>query len=200
MAWMSSRPSGCDSDGLDELQAIGMALEHLEEMASRPDGSGASPGHRDGFPTAWSSSRPWEAIPTPGAHPGHREAIPTAWSSSRPSGSHPDGLELIQAIGKPSRQPGAHPGHREAIPTAWSSSRPSGSHPDGPELIQAIPTAWSSSRPSRRPGAHPGHPEAIPTARRGHMQKILRALRWPVETDRRHLDKSIAGFKRAIDL
>ncbi|KNF03753.1 hypothetical protein PSTG_03274 [Puccinia striiformis f. sp. tritici PST-78] len=114
-----------------------MALEHLEEMASRP---------------RW------------------------LWSFSRPSGWLPDGLELIQAIGKPSRRPGAHPGHREAIPTAWSSSRPSGSHPDGPELIQAIPTAWSSSRPSRRPGAHPGHPEAIPTARRGHMQKMLRAL------------------------
>ncbi|KAI9629975.1 hypothetical protein KEM48_012384, partial [Puccinia striiformis f. sp. tritici PST-130] len=80
--------------------------------------------------------------------------------------SHPDGLdgfpmalELIQAIGKPSRRPGAHPGHWEAIPTAWSSSRPSGSHPNGLELIQAI------GKPSQRPGAHPGHREAIPTAR-----------------------------------
>ncbi|KAI9608979.1 hypothetical protein KEM48_003149 [Puccinia striiformis f. sp. tritici PST-130] len=82
------------------------------------------------------------------------------WSSSRPSGSHPDGLELIQAIGKPSRRPGAHPGHWEAIPTAWSSSRPSGSHPDGLELIQAI------GKPSRRPGGA--------TVRA--LQKMLRAL------------------------
>ncbi|KAI9618738.1 hypothetical protein KEM48_006502 [Puccinia striiformis f. sp. tritici PST-130] len=176
MAWMSSRPSRWLPDGLDELQAVGMALEHLQAIGRPSRRPGAHPGHREAIPTAWSSSRPSGSHPDgleliqaigkpsrrPGAHPGHREAIPTAWSSSRPSGSHPDGLELIQAIGKPSRRPGAHPGHQEAIPTAWSSSRPSGSHLDGLEFIQAI------GKPSRRPGAHPGHQEAIPTARRGH--------------------------------
>ncbi|KAI9618463.1 hypothetical protein H4Q26_012284 [Puccinia striiformis f. sp. tritici PST-130] len=161
---MSSRPSGW-------LWSI------WRRWLPVPDGSGASPGHRDGFRRR------------PGAHPGHWEAIPTAWSSSRPSGSHPDSLELIQAIGKPSRQPGAHPGHREAIPTAWSSSRPS----------EAIPTAWSSSRPSgshptawsssRPSGSHPDSLEliqaigAIPTAgaHPGHPDglELIQAIRKP---------------------
>ncbi|KAI9605596.1 hypothetical protein KEM48_002050 [Puccinia striiformis f. sp. tritici PST-130] len=94
---------------------------------------------------AWMSSRPSGWLPNgSAASPGHRDGSPTAWSSSRSSGWLPDGLELIQVIGKPSQRPGAHPGHWEAIPTAWSSSRPLGSHPDGLELIQAIgkPSRW----------------------------------------------------------
>ncbi|KAI9608760.1 hypothetical protein H4Q26_004947 [Puccinia striiformis f. sp. tritici PST-130] len=159
----------------------------------------------------------------PGAHPGNREAIPTAWSSSRPSGSDPDGLELIQAIRKPSRRPGAHPGHREAISTAWRSSRPSGSHLDGLEVIQAIgkpsrrpggatralqkiiPTAWSSSRPS---GTHLDGLEVIqaigkPSRRPGGatvraLQKMLRALNFL--DDHSKAGKSVFGSKNYLPM
>ncbi|KAI9617403.1 hypothetical protein KEM48_004855 [Puccinia striiformis f. sp. tritici PST-130] len=85
-------------NGLELIQAIGIASRWLWSFSRPsgwlPNGSGAHPGHQDGFPMALELI---QAI---------RMASQWLWSSSRPSGWLPNGS-------------GAHPGHRNCIPTAW---------------------------------------------------------------------------------
>ncbi|KAI9621607.1 hypothetical protein H4Q26_015615 [Puccinia striiformis f. sp. tritici PST-130] len=71
-----SRPSGWLPDGLELIQVIGMA-------SRRP---GAHPGHREAIPMAW------KAIPMAWRC---SRAIPTAWSSSRPSECIPTAWKQI---------------------------------------------------------------------------------------------------------
>ncbi|KNF01292.1 hypothetical protein PSTG_05389 [Puccinia striiformis f. sp. tritici PST-78] len=63
-----------------------------------------------------------EALTSSGASPGHRDAFLTAWRASRPSSSTFDGLESLQAFRKRFRRPGEAPARQEAIPTSWSFS------------------------------------------------------------------------------
>ncbi|KNE97809.1 hypothetical protein PSTG_09026 [Puccinia striiformis f. sp. tritici PST-78] len=96
----------------------------------------------------------------PGAHPGHRNRMPMAleliqaigiacrwlWSSSRPSGSHPDGLEMLQSHPDGLEMLQSHPDGLEMLQSHPDGLEMLQSHPNGLELIQAI------RKPSRCPG------------------------------------------------
>ncbi|KAI9622124.1 hypothetical protein KEM48_007437 [Puccinia striiformis f. sp. tritici PST-130] len=95
--WSFSRPSGWLPNGLELIQAIGIACRWL-----------------------WSSSRPSEAIRWPGAasrpsrKPSRRPG--DAPEPSRWPGDAPEPSRWPGDAPEPSQWPGAHPGHQEAIP------------------------------------------------------------------------------------
>ncbi|KAI9609543.1 hypothetical protein H4Q26_007502 [Puccinia striiformis f. sp. tritici PST-130] len=100
--WSFSRPSGWLPNGLELIQAIGIACRWLWS-SSRPSGS---------HPTAWRCS----------SHPDGLEMLqPSRWPGDAPEpsrwpGDAPEPSRWPGDAPEPSRWPGAHPGHQEAIP------------------------------------------------------------------------------------